>query len=437
MRTRFVPPLSFLLVVLVLPAILCPSGALTIDVSPNRVCPTQTVSIDITDLADQSTFNYTLTSTNLVSTGLQWYNLTNFNYPFAISDGRVYIVGTNVDLIRLETKIGAVTQSIEGTGPGTVTLNFQKNINAAVYDYYRINYTVANTAVPVTITWIHNGTKSGAEDSTTTFNIEGASSGDVRCLITVNGTVERDEVVTIYSPCPEPDTGDGVGPSGLSETPATATPTVTGTSTVTPTPTPQVITFTSPDGQVIVVTSGVSFLEILPVDIPSAPPDTVVVFGPYTIQPPETPLGAPGLLSITVPDNVLRAYDPESLGIARFSDDVWEIIPSRLEGSVLTARITESGTFAVVAPTGAGTGTGSADSGEKWSWEFIPPEILTWLGQKTAGQSEPSIFRGGGGGGGSVFPWAVLFGIIVLIIAAIMIMYIRKRGKEEENDRWF
>ena len=233
MRSHILLPLTLLLLALLFPAAVPPAGALTIDIYPNQVCPGETVSIAITDLADQSTFNYTLTSTNLVSTGLQWYNLTSFNYPFAISDGRVYIVGNNVNLIKLETKIGGFTQSIQGVGPGTVTLNFPKNINAAVYDYYRINYEVTNTAVPVTITWIHNGTKSGPVDSTTTFGIDGASTGDVRCLVTVNGTVERDEVVTIVS-CPLPPDPGGGGTTTPTSTP-TATVTPTGTVTATPT----------------------------------------------------------------------------------------------------------------------------------------------------------------------------------------------------------
>ncbi|MDD1658611.1 MAG: hypothetical protein LUQ41_09215 [Methanomicrobiales archaeon] len=327
MRTRILLSLTILLTVLLLPAVVLPSGALTLDVHPSQVCPGETVSIDITGLADGSTFNYTLTSTNLVSTGLQWYNLTNFNYPFSISDGRVYIVGNNVNLIKLETKIGGLTQSIQGVGPGTVTLNFPKDITAAVYDYYRINYEVTNTAVPVTITWIHNGTKTGPEDSTTTFGITGASAGDVRCLLSVNGIVAMDEVVTIYSPCPlgpdQIDSGGGVIPTG---TGVTGTPTVTPTSSVTTTPTP------------------------------------------ITVTP--------------------------------------------------TPTVTGGGTAG-----GNGDGSGSG-RGEQWRWEYQPPDILKWLGQDTTdgGQYGTQIF-----GEGGIFPWVVLFGIIVLVVAVIAMIYMRRK----------
>ena len=242
MRSRFIHPLALLFIALLLPAALPLAGALTLDLHPNTVYQGDTVYIDITGLANQSTFNYTLTSTNLVSTGDHWYNLTSFNYPFALSSGHVSIVGNNVNLIKLETKVGGVTKSIQGVGPGTVTLDFLKDVTADVYDYYRINYDVANVANPVTITWIHNGTKSGPEDSTTSFNISGASAGDVRVLISVNFSVELDEVVTIISPTPTPtptptSPPGPPGPPGPGPISPPEIPVVTVSQTGTPTPT--------------------------------------------------------------------------------------------------------------------------------------------------------------------------------------------------------
>jgi len=251
MNPRASLPLALLLLALLLPAAMPPAGALTLDLHPNLVYQGDTVSIDITGLANQSTFNYTITSTNLVSTGDHWYNLTNFNYPFAISNGHVYIVGSNVNLIKLETKVGGVTKSIQGVGAGTVTLDFLKDITADIYDYYRINYDVANVANPVTITWIHEGNKSGPDDSTASFGVSGASAGDLRCLISVNGTVALDEVVTILAPTPTPTPTSPPppgppgppGPVSPPEIPVvtvsmTATPTSTSSSTGVGDPTP-------------------------------------------------------------------------------------------------------------------------------------------------------------------------------------------------------
>jgi len=318
MRTRSIPHLTFLLTILTFAAIVIPSGALTVDIHPNSVCPGDMVSIDITGLADGSAFNHTLTSTNLVSTGLHWYNLTSFHYPFNISSGRVHVEGHNVDRIKIETKLAGVTTSIESTGSGTVTLDFFKEINATVFDYYLINYDVTNTALPVTITWIHNGTKTGPDDSTTTFHVDGASAGDIRCLISVNGAVVDDEVVSI-SACPTPTTPTPGGQTGGSSNDfplgfPTATATVTATPTPTPTPT---------------VTGGTEITD------------------------------------------------------------------------------------------GDGSGSGN---GEEWRWEFIPPIVLTWLGQDTAGQYEPQLISEGGN-----FPWGVRRGIIVLIVAVIAIIYMRMR----------
>jgi hypothetical protein len=62
---------------------------------------------------------------------------------------------------------------------------------------------------------------------------------------------------------------------------------------------------------------------------------------------------------------MLRAHDPATLGIARYRNGAWEVIPSRLEGKVLSADITESGTYAVVARI-----PGTTPTGEPQPWRL-------------------------------------------------------------------
>jgi hypothetical protein len=95
-----------------------------------------------------------------------------------------------------------------------------------------------------------------------------------------------------------------------------------------------------------------------------------VVTGPYTLSPPGIPIGAPGTLRITVPDDVLRAHDPAALGIARYRNGAWEVIPSRREGTVLVASIPESGTYAVVVQV-PGAATTTPKPGIGWAGTLL------------------------------------------------------------------
>jgi len=50
-----------------------------------------------------------------------------------------------------------------------------------------------------------------------------------------------------------------------------------------------------------------------------------------------------------------------------------------------------------------------------------PAARCGWLGQETAGQYDENLF-----GAGGLVSWAILFGILVLIIALIGMFYARK-----------
>jgi len=211
----------FLAMLAVLAASSVSAAGTAVTLSPTTVSPGDAITITITDLPDGSDFALEITSDDLISSGAEWYNLTNFQMPFSLKCGELCVVGGNVNSIFFEAKKGGVTQSVTKEGAGSVTISETRDINQGTYEYIRIRGAVADPDAPASVDLSFSGEKHGDNDSEFEFAIEGASSGTVEVAVTVDCTELLCETITIVAPTPTPRPPS----SGGDSSPPTPTPT--------------------------------------------------------------------------------------------------------------------------------------------------------------------------------------------------------------------
>ena len=345
--SRFPAQLALLVL---LSSLVATVGAVTITQSPSLIHRGEQINVGIRDLREGSTFSLLIEGQYRVPAGGHFAFITRqFAMPVTLENGEISAYTENTAWTGLSVKKGNTTVSLsKDSENGIMSHTESYKVNAGTYDYLKLEGDALPGRDQILSKLTLKGTKKGPDDSQLTFTVDGIDAGIIRILVTVNGTLVLNKEVTVGTP--------------------TFTP--TGTQAATPTG-PVVETFTSADRRVSVEASSVDYLGILREDIPGAPAGWEVVAGPYTLSPPGVALGAPGTFRITVPDEVLAAHDPSTLGIARYRDGTWEVIPSRLEGAVLVAGITESGTYAVVARIPGAAATTTAKPGIGWAGTFL------------------------------------------------------------------
>ncbi|MDD1658610.1 MAG: hypothetical protein LUQ41_09210 [Methanomicrobiales archaeon] len=324
-------------------ALVAACGAVTITQSPSVIHRGEQIHVGIQDLRDGATFSLLIEGRFAVTPGGPFAFITRqFAMPITLEQGEISAYTENTVWTGLSVKKGNTTVSLsKDSENGIMSHTESYKVNAGTYDYLKLEGDALAGRDQILSKLTLKGTKKGPDDSQLSFTIDGIDAGTVRILITVDGSLALNKEVIVGTP--------------VTTTHATASPTG-----------PSVATFTSADRRVSVEASGVDYLGILREDILGAPAGWEVVAGPYTLSPPGVALGAPGTLRITVPEEVLRAHDPATLGIARYRDGGWEVIPSRLEGAMLIADITDSGTYAVVARI---PGTTPTTSPWRMGWE--------------------------------------------------------------------
>jgi hypothetical protein len=258
------------LVLVVVPLVIPMVLGIGVTIEPATIADRAPISIALSNVTDGAVLNTTLTATFFPVAGVTWLNLTNWNYPFALEEGRVVLAGQNVNQLILLMRAGSTITTMRQSGAGSIDLKMQTDLQPYTYHDFRIGYEVHNKSAPLTFTLIQQGMKVGTEtDAVLTPSILGVTEGDLTVAVLVNGTLENRTKIRIQPAppaTPEP-VVTPVIPATNQTTPATIPPT-----TIPPTTIP---TVTTP-----------------PARTPARPPPTPPPATPVTTPPtPEAPSG--------------------------------------------------------------------------------------------------------------------------------------------------
>jgi len=433
---------------LVLAASPVSAAGTAVTLSPTTVSPGDAITITITDLPDGSDFALEITSDDLISSGAEWYNLTNFQMPFSLKCGELCVVGGNVNSIFFEAKKGGVTQSVTKEGAGSVTISETRDINQGTYEYIRIRGAVADPDAPASVDLSFSGEKHGDNDSEFEFAIEGASSGTVEVAVTVDCTELLCETITIVAPTPTPTPS---GPSGPS---APSSPRSPGAAAPMPVETPMPFTRegtlqTGSDGSVmrpIRVTSsdGVAALTIgrgvkartwtgsplssvtidpvRPADLPGVPAGAAFAFAGYAYdcRPNGATFDPAITLAFTLTEEQWEGLDlaeGQTLAVMWFNGatGLWEELPTAVSARTrtVTAQVTHFSTFGLM----------SAEEAPA----AAPTPTPTRPAAKAAAPEEPEE-------GLPVLPIVFVLAVVVLAVAAGLFFLKETETNEEPQD---
>jgi hypothetical protein len=223
------------LVLVVLPLVIPMVLGIGVAVQPASIEDRSPISIAISNVTDGVHLNTTLTATFPPAAGVTWFNLTNWNYPFALEGGRVLASGQNVNQLIFLVRAGSSYKMRRESGTGAISLEIPMDLEPFTFHDFRIGYEVHNASTPLTFTLIQQGTKMGAEtDAVLTPSIIGAREGSLALVVMENSTLVNRTVIQIVKPAP-PATPVPVNttasPTGAQTTPPATTP-------PTPVPTP-------------------------------------------------------------------------------------------------------------------------------------------------------------------------------------------------------
>jgi hypothetical protein len=193
---------AFLLAVPLLFAAVLGIGAL---VGPDTIEDGNPITISVSGVTDGYILNTTLTATYLPSPGVEWLNLTNWKYPFALGNGSVMVRGQNVNLLTLLVQTGGTVRTGRDTGTGNITKEIFLDVPAATTQDIRIAYKVHKASDPMVFTVFQHGTKAGtAEEALLTPSITGISEGDLSVQVLANDTLLASKEIRVLGAAPPP-----------------------------------------------------------------------------------------------------------------------------------------------------------------------------------------------------------------------------------------
>ncbi|HTY53154.1 MAG TPA: hypothetical protein VMB35_08160 [Methanomicrobiales archaeon] len=237
-------------------------------VQPAAIGDGSPISLSFANVTDGDVLAVTLAASFHAPSSPAWFNVTNWRYAFGIQGGNITVTGTNVNRVMLLSREGTTIRRAENTGTGNIQVMLPVEIQPGVYYDYRVLYEVHASGDPVSITIVQQGTKAGADDSSSTPSIFGVGEGNLTISSTDNGIPVGMAQVLVGSnlPVPVPENTTATTP-GVPET--TGTPGASGTPPASLTP--PAVTATGPPTTVMVT---------------AAPAGQTPAPGPVDTQPP-------------------------------------------------------------------------------------------------------------------------------------------------------
>lgn len=212
-KERFILLILFAVVILVAGS---PASAFSASSgTSNSLHPGDPVSISVTGLLNGDIFNISFSSTDLVNTTADGFNISQFSMPFGL-DGTttLNVTGTNVNYLKMAVRPTSGAPFIEKSNSGGPVIALESNdaVHKKVYDLIEITGTPDIVGDPIGITLFANGTVTDTTGSgDLNFFFQGMSSGNIRVQIFDYLTKVFDQTFTVSTPAPAAFVGSDTG----------------------------------------------------------------------------------------------------------------------------------------------------------------------------------------------------------------------------------
>jgi len=314
------------IVLMILLSLLAPAAmAATVTISPTKINPGDTVTVDVKGIPDNARFSLSINAEFNANPGDELnFVARDLVIPFSLNGANinVYTKGTEWTTLSLEQKDGVhLSTGKDASGDSVVEISQSPgDISKGTYDLLTLKGEAAakNVITKMTMT----GKKKGVNDGQITFIFDGKGS------ITPTIDVSIDESGKTETPSSGGSTGGSSSPGSPGAPLFPSDPT-----------TPALPTTTSADGRVSLTGADIKGAKILSSAVEGTLPTGWTTDGrTYSITPADRALDA--VISFPAPNTTAT--------IARLEDGAWSLIPSKIEGDRITAKVTRGGSYAVL-----------------------------------------------------------------------------------------
>lgn len=323
------------------------ASAATVTVSPTKIDPGDTVTVDVQNLPDGAAFSLGIRGEFDVTPGDRFaFTARNLVLPFSLGSGEVsaYSRGTEWTGVSAQMPDGTSASLINyADANGEVRTTQAYTISSGTYSAVALDGRAAPAAGSVVTEVTMRGTKTGPDDGTISFAIDGITYGTATVSVDVDGQRALSQKITIGSP-----SGNGGSPSSGSSGPLS--PGGSPGAPFIPEPTATPTTVTSTDRKVSLTGPGAldARLELFTAQ-GTAPAGWSLSGSAYAVTPEGRTFDPAVTLSFALPSADATAT------IARYENGVWTPVPSKIQGDRITTTITAAGAYALlVAATPAG-----------------------------------------------------------------------------------
>lgn len=336
-------------------------NALSMSVSPDVIEDGDEIEITIEDLPDGASFAILVESQIGVERGERFvYEVQEFALPVSLSGGWIFASTKNTAFSTLSTALDGRTINVGGPSEdGVFTFTQQMDIPAGTYPSLKLEGKALPESSEIIAQMRLSGEKTGPEDSTISFQINGVKRGSSTIEVVVDDKTVLSETIPIGGGIPEEPTTEPTdvpttekpsgnqgssGPSGSSGTSGNTSPQngeVTATETVTTTP--GVDEVWSEDRLVRLEGPGLEGVGLVKVESGNIPDGWMPLGDAISITPEGHRFQEPVQLIFILPED--EAVSQATVFIAVLNGETWEILPSTLQNGSAVTEITGAGIY--------------------------------------------------------------------------------------------
>ncbi|WFN34708.1 hypothetical protein L1S32_00880 [Methanogenium sp. S4BF] len=335
--------------------------ALSITAGPDHIEEGGQITVTIQGLEDGSSFSMHIGADIVPEENQEFaFSSNNLNMPFTLSDTTVIVQAEPIIWTNFRYQQDS-DSPIKSLGFGSDDHPVRDGVINDEESFGLINggseiamLEITGKALPeaslVSISLELNGVKSGVDDSSISYTINNMDQGTATIIVSVDGTealhkkIEVGEAIPTTVPTAVPTQSSSGGDDVEYSANPTATPDTAAQDTE--------ITASSIDGYAALnalteTMSGAEAEDIVimknshPKDIPD---EWELVYGAYVLSPASLRFSEPADFSITGDEGL----ETNARFIAEYKNGEWTILPTELKGNTLVAKISESGTYALM-----------------------------------------------------------------------------------------
>lgn len=327
--------------------------ALTITASPAHIMEGDEITVNIQGLQNGSSFTIHIgAEVDLEGDQNFLFSSNNLNVPFSLSDTTITVQAEPIvwTKFRYDPQDGGPIKSLQFGSDNHPVRNgivsheesFGSISGGSVLSLIEISGKALPDENSVLVSMELNGVKTGIDDSSISYSITGMSQGTANIRVYVDGSEALNEeilvgaVPTSVPPTSSPSGGNSGSSSAPSVTPAQD-------ESLTFQSMDKVATLTAMNDTLQGAESGdIIIIKTSPLKVPD---EWECLSGAYIISPASLRFSGPAEFLVKG-NSDLEIYSPF---IAGFADGTWTIIPSKIVDKSVVSKISEAGTYALMA----------------------------------------------------------------------------------------